>query len=361
MKGLKKLLPIGVAVALLVSLLAPAAVFAANVTGNVTASNNAPESLSLTLKVHGGAATDAMTPLTEYDLEIDVTDDNTLADIAQIDIVIFFDEGAGDNGVPGGAWDCDEEAIYKWVSTGNGTWSMEDGDLTPVTNHTWTLEGAEGHSDQPGTMTATSTSAGNKWILAFKPGKLAAECDGDPDEWDIYVKVSDASGNVPTTTYSLSMTAYSSIATDVSSITFGSGVALGATAYIAIPTDYNFATRVLANDAHDIKVASADTWTGDPTGTLTLDTSGTPDAAGEFALNIDDAGTASSLTAPQPVTDSAVTISGYGSLTTSRVTTADGVAEATSDQNLYMSLKLFSSGIPVGAYSGTITLTIVNS
>ncbi len=114
---------------------------------------------------------------------------------------------------------------------------------------------------------------------------------------------------------------------------------------------------MLSNDAYELKVASAATWTG--AGTLTLDPSGTPNAAGEFALNIDDAGTVSSLTTPQPVTTSATQITNHGS--DARVATTDGNAEATVDQDFYMSLELYSSGIPVGAYSGTITLTVVNS
>jgi len=358
MKGVKKLLTICVTVALLVALLVPATAFAAEVTGNVTSNNNDPEGLSITLKTHGGDSTSSMTPQTEYDLEIDVTDDNTLADIEHIDIVIFFDVDAGDDGTPGGTWDCDEEAIYKWEDGGVG-WTMEDGALTPVTDHTWTLE--DGDCALPGTKTATSTSGGNKWILAFKPGKLAAECDGDPSEWDIKVTVYDlAAASATTTTYSLSMTAYSSITTDVASVTFGSGVALGAIAYIDTPGDNNFASQVLANDAYDIKVDSAATWTG--AGTLTLDPSGTPDAAGEFALNIDDTDAGSGApTVEQAVTTSATTITGYDSSATSRVATADATAEATSDQDFVMSLKLYSTGIPVGAYSGTITLTIVNS
>jgi hypothetical protein len=349
MKGLTKILSIAIVVVMLAALLVPATVFGADVTGWVTANNNDPEALSLTLKVHGGGATSAMTPLTEYDLEIQVTDDNTLADIAQIDIVVFYDANAGDDGTPGGAWDSDEEAVYKWLDDGGGTWSRENGAATT----TWTIE--SGDCVQPADMGLTTGT----WILAFKPGKLAVESDGTTSEWDIKVTVTDLSaGTTNTTIYSNSMAAYSEISTDEASITFGSGVNLGATAYIDTPADHNFATQVLANDAYALQVNTSATWAkgGD---TITLDTSGTPDASGEFGLNIDDAGDGSGApTTPQAVTTSAANITGHTA--DSRVSTTAGASEATADQDFYMSLTLYSDGIPSGAYSGTITFTVVN-
>jgi len=336
-------------VALLVMAAPAYAATTSDVTGNVTANNNIPENLGLTLKVHGGAATDAMTPLTEYDLDIAVTDDNTLADIAQIDIVIFYDANAGDDGTPGGAWDCDEEAIYKWVDDNSGTWSRENGAATT----TWTLENAD-------CVEPTMSNTTGTWTLAFKPGKLSVESDGSTSEWDIKVTVTDlSSGSANIIIYSKSMAAYSSISTDVGSITFGSGVNLGATAYIDTPADHNFATQVLANDTYALKVNTAATW-AKGSDTITLDTSGTPNAAGEFGLNIDDAGDGSGApTTPQAVTTTATAITGHS--TDARVSTTDGASEATSDQNFYMSLELYSSGIPSGAYSGAITFTVVNN
>jgi len=204
-----------------------------------------------------------------------------------------------------------------------------------------------------------SNTAGT-WTLAFKPGKLAVESNGTASEWDIKVTVTDqSSGSTNTTIYSKSMAAYSSISTDVASITFGSGVNLGATAYIDTPADHNFATQVLSNDAYALQVNTTATWVkgGD---TITLDASGTPDAAGEFGLNIDDAGDGSGApTTPQAVTTNAANITGHTA--DARVATTDGASEATADQNFYMSLALYSSGIPVGAYSGTITFTVVNN
>ncbi len=343
---LSKVVVFGVVTALLLMGTPVYAATTTGVTGTVTANNNIPEALSLTLKVHGGSATEAMTPLSEYDLDITLTDDNTLADIHQIDIVIVYDADAGDNVTAGGAWDCDEEAIYKWVDA--DTWSKENGAATT----TWAL----GADCVKPTLSATTGT----WTLVFTPGKLAVESNGTASEWDIKVTVTDqSSGSTNTTIYSKSMAAYSSISTDEASIIFGSGVDLGATAYIDTPSDHNFATQVLANDAYALKVNTTATW-AKGSDTITLDTSGTPDAAGEFGLNIDDAGDGSGTpTTPQAVTTTATEITGHG--TDARVATTDTASEATSNQNFYMSLKLFSSGIPSGAYSGTITLTVVNN
>ncbi len=336
----RKILYMVIALVLMVALV-PTAVFAADVTGNVTSNNNAPEALSLTIS--------NMTPQLAHTLTITVTDDNTLADIAQIDIWIFYDADAGDNGVGTGTWDSDEEAVYKWEDGGAG-WTMEDGGLNPATDHTWAIGAGS---------TPTMTDTTGTWTLDFTPGKLAAESDGTASEWDVYVKVYDlAAASVDTTTYSLLMAAYSSIATDVGSITFGgAGINLGTTTYITTPGDYNFATQVLANDAYALQSNTTATWT---TGSVTiaLNASGTAGATGEFGLNIDDAGTSSSLTTPQPVTTSAANITDH--TTDARVATTDGAVEATADQDFYMSLGLSAAGIPVGTYTGTITLTVVN-
>ncbi len=344
---LSKILVVAI-VASLLSIATPAqAATTTGVTGGVTANNNIPEGLGLTLKVHSGSETSDMTPLTEYDLDISVTDDNKLSDTHEIDIVIFYDADAGDNGVPGGAWDCDEEAIYKWVDS--DTWSMVNGGATT----SWNIGGD--------CITPTLTNTTGTWTLVFTPGKLAIQSDGSSSEWDIKVTVTDqSSGSANTTICSKTMAAYSEISRDSASITFGaSGVNLGATAYIETPADHNFATQVLSNDVYALQVNTSATWTKG-SDTITLDASGSPDASGEFGLNIDDADGGSGAPAtPQAVTTLAANITGHTA--DARVATAAGASEATVNQDFYMSLILSGSGIPVGAYSGTITFTVVNN
>lgn len=355
MKGMKKLLTTAVAIAVLVAMVIPGAAFAADVTGNVTASNTAPTITSVTLQTAGGTGVDAMTPQTEFLLEIVAGDVNTINDISTIDIWVYHDTTEGAGTPPGSpTWDSDDCAIYKWTKTGD-VWSMENGEI--VTS--WAV--TTGNCVTPETFTGLS----GIWKLSFTPGKLAVETTvNDTDEWNFKVTVTDAEpASVSDSSEVLnSMAAYSEISTDESNITFGDGVSLGTTAYIDTPVDHNLATEVLANDAYALQVNTATTWTGSGT-LITLDPDGTPSAAGEFGLNIDDTqtGEVGEPAAPEAVTTSAVDITGYDVESTSRVATAASADEATADQDFYMSLALYSTGIPTGAYSGAITFTVVNS
>jgi len=317
------------------------------VTGSVTVSNTAPTLTSVTLQ-DSDKSTEAssMTPLTSYVVEIVANDLNTIDDIETIDIYIFYDEGAGGDGVFTGAFDPDERAIYNWTKT-DDVWSIVPGD---VTSTTWTITVDD--CVTPGNFGLTQ----GEWNLVFTPGKLAVEADGTADEWDIYVKVNDqTAGNDTSTIYSKAMTAYSEITMDPTTIDFGT-LALGATAAIATPADHIVSTNIIANDAHALGIMSAGTWVVGAD-SITLNTSGTPDAAGEFSLRIDDAATDGIPTTPQAVTGSNVTITEHAS--DARTATTGG-NEVTTDVDLYMSLVLFTSGIDIGEYSGLITFSVTN-
>lgn len=324
------------------------------VTGSVTASNAAPTITSVTLQAAGGGAgVDSMDPLTEYTVEIVAADNNTIDDITQIDIVIFYDSNGGDDGDGAAAlttgFDCDEIAVYKWLKSGDA-WSLENGAVTT----TWVISGTCG---TPPSMSVTE----GEWNLNFTPGKLAREATGGAGtepEWCVYVKVTDATvATAASTIYNKAMTAYSAITMDPATISFGD-LALGGTAAIQTPVDHIITTKVIANDAHAVGVKSAATWTTG-TDTITLDPVA-PDAAGEFGLKIDDAGDASGHpSVGVAVTTANVTIDGHA--TDARTSTAPAADEGTSDVDLYMDLTLFSSGIDIGTYSGTITFEVTNS
>lgn len=351
MKVPKKLFSMIGVLAMLAVLLVPATAFAAEVTGNVTASNTAPTITSVTLQNSEGTGVSAMTPQTEFLLEIVAGDVNTIDDISTIDIWIYHDTTDSSPGSPPGSptWDSDDGVIYKWDKTGG--WTMENSAITT----SWAV--TTGNCTTPGTFTGLSGT----WKLCFTPGKLAVESTGaDTDEWNFKVTVTDAADAPISNQLEVqnSMAAYSEISTSVASITFGSGVTLGNTAYIDTPDTHNVTTQVLANDAYALQSNTAETWTG--SGTLTLDASGTPDAAGEFGLNIDDEdGGSGAPNVTQAVTTSPADITDHAADT--RVTTAASADEATVNQDLYMSLTLYSTGIPTGAYNGTITFTVVNS
>lgn len=350
MKVPKKLLSMIGVLAMLAVLLVPAAAFAADVTGNVTASNTAPTITSVTLQNAGGTGVSAMTPQTEFLLQIVAGDVNTINDISTIDIWIYHDATNSSAGTPPGSptWDSDDGVIYKWDKTGG--WTMENSSI--VTS--WAV--TTGSCVTPTDFTGLSDT----WKLSFTPGKLAVESTGaDTDEWNFKVTVTDAAAAPISDSSEVlnSMAAYSEISTSVASITFGSGVTLGNTAYIDTPATHNLTTQVLANDEYALQSNTAANWTG--SGTLTLDPDGTPSAAGQFGLNIDDEdGGSGAPNVTQAVTTSAADITGHSA--DARVETAASANEATVNQDFYMSLTLYSTGIPSGAYNGTITFTVVN-
>ena len=319
-----------------------------SVTATFTPSNSAPTITSITLQNSGKSSeVFAMTPQTAYNVEIVAGDADTINDINQIDIWIFRDDNAGDDGSPAGAWDADHEAIYRWAKSGS-TWSMQNGAATT----TWSI--TTGSCDTPGNMAATS----GEWNLYFTVGKLAQESDGSTAEWDIKVTVTDSVSNtVSSTIYSKSMGAYSSLSLSSATISFGN-IALGGTAAIQTPVSHYVTLQAIANDAFTLGTKSGATWVNGAVN-ANLDVDGSP-AATYFSLTQDNAGDGSGHpTTPQYVTTSTITITDLGAV--SRTATAAGANEATTDTNIYMDCILGTSGLKVVTYSGTITFTITNS
>jgi hypothetical protein len=304
-----------------------------------------------------------MDPVHGYWVQIVAGDANTIDNITQIDVSIFYTADGSQVETPDSTFDADQNAVYKWVkatlpATG-GTWSMENGSTTT----TWQL-GVDNQT--PSTMEDTE----GEWNLSFVPGKLAMEAlaaGGTSPEWDIYVMVTDAAAATDTETITQkAMTAYSEIAMSKATMTFGS-LDLGSTKVIQDEGN-KITTSVIANDAYALGVASTATWTQDVTlKTIALDNSGgtliaegPAFAAGGFGLIIDDVATLGVPTTPQAVTNSsAVTITGHSA--DARTATADGVSEGTSDKDLYMQIGLASSGIYPGEYTGAITFSVTNN
>jgi len=239
------------------ALTAPA-LAAGGVTGSVTAQNAASTITSVELQATGGAggSLSSMTPLTEYWVQIIAADNNTIDDIEQIDIYIFYDSNGAQDGVGDGTFDCDENAVFKWLKSGD-VWSMENGAATT----TWAL-GTTNASVTPGDMGLTE----GEWNLSFVPGKLAVEAaasGGAVAEWDIYVKVTDGTAATSESTiYTKAMTAYSEISMSSATMSFGT-LALGGTAAIQDAGNV-INTIVIANDAHALGVMSSATWSNAP-------------------------------------------------------------------------------------------------
>lgn len=364
MKGLLKLLPIGVVVALL-AVLAPAPVQAAGVPtdgvdGTVTAGNLAPQIVSVALQDSGGTPTTAMTPQTSFLLAIEVSDANTLDDISTIEVDVYYDTTVG-AGSPPASWDSDSYAIYKWTKGGTPSeWTME----TPaeVTETSW----AVGTGVTPVDLGITQDT----WKLAFTPGKLATEVAtaADTDEWNFKVTVTDAGelSDSDQSEITNSMAAYAEISIGLDSpttpgtIDFGT-VNPGATAAIADPSDQNLTTQVLSNDQYELDVKSSATWTKE-TDSITLSGETTATADATFALTIDDAQTAET---GHPATAEAVKSDYDGGIighTGDVAVTTDALAnEVAATQDFYMDIILAPNKIPVGQYTGTLTFQVTNS
>lgn len=324
-----------------------------NVTSNLSytanfVANSAPTITSVTLQESGKTGNvGAMAPQTAYVVEIVAGDADTINDINQIDIWIFRDDNAGDDGAPAGAWDADHEAIYRWAKSGS-TWSMQNSSATT----TWSI--TTGSCDTPGNMAATS----GEWNLYFTVGKLAQESDGSAAEWDVKVTVTDSvAQTVSSTIYSKSMGSYAALSLSAATIDFGS-IALGGTAAIQTPVAHYVTLISIANDTFALGSKSSTPWTNGASN-ANLDVDGSP-AATYFSLTQDNAGDGSGHpTTPQYVTTSTVTITDLGSV--SRTSTAAGASESTTDTNMYMDCILGASGLKVVTYSGTITFTITNN
>jgi len=345
---INKILYIAAIVTLLIGL-TPSIAYAADsgATGSFSCTNAAPTITSITLQQSDKATeTGSMTPQTAYVVQIVAGDANTLADITQIDIWIFRDDDAGDDGAPGGTWDADHEAIYKWVDT--PTWSMENG----VATTTWSITTES--CDTPADMGATS----GEWNLYFTVGKLAQESDGTAAEWDIKVTVTDAqAGTASTTIYSKSMGAYSALSLSSATIAFGD-IAVGGTAAIQTPAEHYVTLVAISNDTFALGAKSSSTWTNGGS-SATLDADGTP-GDGYFSLTQDNAGDGSGHpTTPQYVTTETANITDLGAV--SRTATDAATSEGTTDTDMYMDCILGASGFVYGTYSGTITYTITNS
>ena len=317
-------------------------------TGSFGCNNAAPTITSVTLQQSDKTtSTSAMTPVTDYNVKIVAGDANTISDITQIDIWIFYEADSNHNGAPSGSWDCDQEAIYRWAKSGS-TWSMQN--ISAVT--TWGITTL--NCDTPSPMTATSGT----WNLYFTVGKLAVNATGSSTAWDIKVLVTDAQAAAANTTvYNNAMYAYASLALSSATVDFGN-MALGDTAAIQTPPAQYVTLQAIANSVFSLGSKSSATWsTG--SSTATLDTADGSPAAGQFSLA---QGTASSggghPSSPQYIGSTTADITGHSN--DGRTSTAAGASEATNNTNMYMDCILASSGLAVGTYTGSITYTITN-
>jgi hypothetical protein len=305
----------------------------------VVSSNNVPTIDYVKLYDTGGtpAEVSAMTPQVEYDARVKVTDADGLADLTTIVVKVWYD---ADGGTPTSgefsaisAGDAQTAIIMTWTEGGTFV-------LTEESGSTWAL----------GTGVAPVDLTGY-FQFKFIVGKVATETT-DSANWQIAAKVTDDSSQTAfaydTDTETNDMNWYGEITVPTATVNWGTvnpGMAFGEGA----PSEKALGVTVkyISNGAYDEKVKSGTTWAGAPSGTATLATDGTPEAAQEFALKADDTGTLAS----------AVVVDATGVAIDESGTQTAEAGDSAADNALWLKL---ASTFSKATYSGTITYIIAH-
>ncbi len=271
-----------------------------------------------------------MTPQVEYNVKVNITDNDTLNDLSTVKVTLYYDSdgnySAGEVPTSGNTQTC---AILTWTN-GSG-WSID-----PSAGTTWVL--VSGSCVAP-----TLTDTTGTFEFHFKPGKVATETTGSA-RWHIYAKATDSTARTGDNYRAgLNMNWYGEITGVSASVNFGT-VALGSTDVISGTVSATY----ISNGAYDEQVKSSATWVGQTSGAvLTLNTSGSP-GAGEIALKADDDSTLEG--AAQVLSASYVTMDDTGTQTSESGDTVPN----------HLWLALGSSGIPAEEYQGTIYYRIAD-
>jgi hypothetical protein len=330
----RKVLGILTSLILLISL-APAAMAAEDtVSGSFTPANVTPTVSAL--EIYSDAAltsvADSLTPQVMYFIKVTAGDGNTIEDIDQIDVELFYDAGGADPAAPG-APNAQTAANITWDKDGGGSeWVIAAGSPT-----SWAITTA--NCSKPGDMTASS----DDWVFAVTLGKVSTESVGAAD-WDLYARASDDSGSGEAYTRDKEVLWYCEISTsataDFGSVTVGSGFADNTNEVTGVSVNYT------SNGDYDQQVKSDATWSGG-TYTANYDATGTCGSSQQFSLQAYPSDTFGSAV---QVDTTGVSIDATGTITTE---TGDNVANNT------LWLKV-ASVFSIDTYSGTITYIIAD-
>ena len=292
----------------------------------VTITYNQPPSTTVALyQSNESTPAASMDPQVEYAVKVSVTDNDTLDDINEIRVILFYDAAGNDPSAPGTP-DTQTCAILTWTKGGSPEWDIAPSEASS----NWRIE--ETYCKKPSDMAQTS----GDWWFHFKPGKVATHSPGSGD-WDIYAKATDTA-ELTAENYlrDVEMNWYGEITVNTPSVNWGT-VNLGSD-FSANPQT-GISVTYICNGSYNQQVKSDGSWSGGGA-SITLNAAGSP-GEGEFSLKADDTATLGSAVL---VSTSYVTIVS-GSQT-------DEAGNTESFNTLW--LKLGPSGIPVVTYSGTI-------
>ncbi|MBN1191821.1 MAG: hypothetical protein JXA46_18865 [Dehalococcoidales bacterium] len=274
----------------------------------------------------------AMTPQVIYYVKVSVTDANTLDDIKEVKLKIFYDPNAthpDESTIAAGHEQT--AAIFTWTKIGNA-WAVDAGAGT-----SWAAVSAS-------SVVPTMTESSGDWIFAVKLGKVATE-SMSPNVWDLHARATDdADYTAGRYLWDKSVVWYGEVQINTANINFGE-VELGSGFAADVNKVTGISAHFIANGDYASNVRSSATWTG--TGNIaTLDPNGNCVNAGEFAIKAYHADI-------------------YGSaylINTTGVNCRDGAQTLETGDSISTGtfwLKI-ATVFPTDVYSGTITFTIVN-
>jgi len=334
---MRKLISILIVLALAFGALPATAVFAAesgSSTGSFSVGGVAPSVSAL--EVYSNAACTlvaaALTPQVIYYVKVTASDANTLNDIKQVKVKVYYDVGGTH---PGGsaiiAGNEQTAGIFTWTKVGNA-WAVDAGAGT-----SWAAVSA---SSVAPTMTANS----GDWIFAIKLGKVATESI-DPSDWDLTVTVTDQADLAFTYhIWGKTVLWYGEFNVLTPNMTFGE-VALGSGFADNVNEVTGPSGTGISNGDHSITLKSSATWTG-TSSIATLDPTGNCINPNEFALKSYYA----------DIYGSAILLDSTGKVVLDSAQTPETGATITGG---VFWLKI-ATVFPVDVYSGSITFTIIN-
>jgi hypothetical protein len=270
---LMRFIGILIATALLFSLVPVVLAAEDSVTGSFTPANVLPTVTAVdiyTIDTH--AMVTNVSPQVYYSVNVTAGDGNTIDDIEEIQVQLFFDAGDAD-GLPPGAGDSQECGYLTWDRDGGAfEWTIEDN------GGTWSWSIVSANCTKPSDF---GTATG-EWAFIMRADKVATETFPTGDNWDLYAESIDGSGSGNMTSPNeKEMLWYGEISTSATA-PFGtvendSGFADDTNEITDISVTY------ISNGDFDQKVKSDATWDG-ASHTAIYDSTGACDDQREFSL-----------------------------------------------------------------------------
>jgi hypothetical protein len=327
-----------IALALLIGLVPATAAFAAeegSTTGSFSVGGVAPNTSAMEVYSDAGLTlvSTALTPQVVYYVKVTASDANTLNNIKEVKVKVYYDVGATHPDEATITAGHEQTAcIFTWTKVGN-TWAKDAGGGT-----SWAIVAAS-------SVTPTMTASSGDWIFAIKIGKVATESIA-PNVWDLHARVTDNEDH--TSGYYLwnkSVLWYGEVNILTANVTFGE-VALGSGFGANVNKASGAQTNWISNGNYSAVLKSSPTWTGS-SNIATLDPNGNCVNAGEFALR----------TYYMDVFGSSLLLNSTGVTMRNSAQTP----ETGADYNAGMFWLKIATVFPVDVYSGSIIFTIINS